>query len=486
MANLTCDICEGKLIVGAGGVAVCENCGMEHSKERLKEKLSENSVQTKPTPAAPQNDELLLENYLSMAESSCESTNKSEAENYANKALELSPHCVKAWFIKGKAAGWQSISGQVRLNECVLCFKKAIEFSSDDERDDYIDKTEDELTVILKAFINSRAEMFASYPTNDNATALIGSGQTTINTLSSVNEKMPITFDLHDFNDFIADRMNTSSITASDNADRKFGPSEAAKTQYAYNIWMANTDNCIKVLEYASAIATSSDVIENIYSNLKTLQLSVINSCSYKFVYNDYASGGYYTEDTCLTPFAKNARRNAISRYEIEKKNKLNQIKAKQESEHQMQIDKYWQEHADEKKQLEDYKQQLFAKKEELEKKKSVYSAEIASLYKNRAQTVPAEIERHQIQSRIYELNTAKNALGIFKTKERKEIQDEIDKLDKELAVIAQRIPEQIQKQKEQSNARINELNNFIIPIDKEIQLTIDEIAKVNTKLNLQ
>ena len=41
MAALVCDVCDGKLVMGSGGVAVCENCGMEHTKERMREKVQE-------------------------------------------------------------------------------------------------------------------------------------------------------------------------------------------------------------------------------------------------------------------------------------------------------------------------------------------------------------------------------------------------------------------------------------------------------------
>ncbi len=41
MKPLVCDICGGKLVMGAGGIAVCESCGMEYSPERMKEKVQE-------------------------------------------------------------------------------------------------------------------------------------------------------------------------------------------------------------------------------------------------------------------------------------------------------------------------------------------------------------------------------------------------------------------------------------------------------------
>ena len=41
MAALVCDVCGGKLVMGTGGIAVCDSCGMEHSKDRMQEKVQE-------------------------------------------------------------------------------------------------------------------------------------------------------------------------------------------------------------------------------------------------------------------------------------------------------------------------------------------------------------------------------------------------------------------------------------------------------------
>ena len=39
MAALVCDLCGGKLVMGSGGIATCDNCGIEHSADRMKEKI---------------------------------------------------------------------------------------------------------------------------------------------------------------------------------------------------------------------------------------------------------------------------------------------------------------------------------------------------------------------------------------------------------------------------------------------------------------
>lgn len=41
MAALVCDICGGKLVMQSGGVAKCDSCSMEYTKERIQEKVQE-------------------------------------------------------------------------------------------------------------------------------------------------------------------------------------------------------------------------------------------------------------------------------------------------------------------------------------------------------------------------------------------------------------------------------------------------------------
>lgn len=62
MAALTCDICGGRLKMGKGKIAICESCGMEHSVERVREKIQE----VKGTVHV--DNAHLIENFLSMAQ----------------------------------------------------------------------------------------------------------------------------------------------------------------------------------------------------------------------------------------------------------------------------------------------------------------------------------------------------------------------------------------------------------------------------------
>ncbi len=41
MKQLTCEVCGGKLVMQSGGIAKCDSCGMEYTKERIQEKVQE-------------------------------------------------------------------------------------------------------------------------------------------------------------------------------------------------------------------------------------------------------------------------------------------------------------------------------------------------------------------------------------------------------------------------------------------------------------
>ena len=102
MQALVCDLCGGKLVMGTGGTATCDSCGMSYSMERMKEKIQEiqGIVRIDHSP--------MIDNYLQMAQTALEADNKGEAETYANKIIEIDPENYQAWLIKGKSAGWQS------------------------------------------------------------------------------------------------------------------------------------------------------------------------------------------------------------------------------------------------------------------------------------------------------------------------------------------------------------------------------------------
>ena len=156
MAALVCDLCGGKLVMGAGGIATCDSCGMEHSPERMKEKVQEvkGVVQVDSSH--------LVENYMRMAQNAYDSGNKAEAENYCNKILETVPNHQQAWLLKGRAAGWQSTLGNIRFSEAINCFANAVANTEETEKASVINECKQEVSELAEALIRLRGERFAN------------------------------------------------------------------------------------------------------------------------------------------------------------------------------------------------------------------------------------------------------------------------------------------------------------------------------------
>ncbi len=118
-------------------------------------------------------------NYLLLAENASESKNYSDAENYSNKVIEINPNEAKAWFIKGKAAGWQSTVANLRLQETVNCFENAISMSGNDEV--FKEMVHKELKDILMASLLLADEHYINYPSTENAKIVLAIADTSIN-----------------------------------------------------------------------------------------------------------------------------------------------------------------------------------------------------------------------------------------------------------------------------------------------------------------
>ena len=147
MGAMVCDICGGKLVMNAGGIAVCDSCGMEYSKERVREKVQEikGTVVVDNTP--------LIKNYFEMANVAFKSKNYLEAENYCNKIIEIDSKNYKAWILKSKLAVIKAELENNAIYESTSILKKAFEYVPANEKNKIINE-EDVLSIIEEAFGN--------------------------------------------------------------------------------------------------------------------------------------------------------------------------------------------------------------------------------------------------------------------------------------------------------------------------------------------
>ena len=98
MAALVCDICGGKLVVQSGGVAKCDSCGMEYTKERIQEKVQEIKGTVKiDGPVETVKGDAEKERLLNMADDCFKKGNLDEARKIYKRVTEEYPNDWRGW-----------------------------------------------------------------------------------------------------------------------------------------------------------------------------------------------------------------------------------------------------------------------------------------------------------------------------------------------------------------------------------------------------
>ena len=95
MAALVCDLCGGKLVMGSGGIAICDSCGMEHSADRMKEKVQE----IKGTVRVDNSH--MVDNWMKMGTSAAQAGNNKEAYEYNPDKAVIADNLGQAYYLNG-------------------------------------------------------------------------------------------------------------------------------------------------------------------------------------------------------------------------------------------------------------------------------------------------------------------------------------------------------------------------------------------------
>lgn len=315
MSNLTCDICEGKITIKAGGVAVCEVCGMEHSKERLLEKTQE--IRSQSTSLAPSSksqqipiQQSNIASWLDMATSAQAASNNAEAEAYANRILEVDPEHWHAWSIKGSASGWQSNLKNLRLQETIQCFTKSLEFAPEERKKELSEILINELESLALAVVRLSGSHFVDYPVDVRLFS---------KNVSDVIKTVELfTFahalELPGFRNNIAFIIYTACFEAwTINITNDYQGDDNHPNHYQFSTFIEHTGNCIELIEFAIALKERSIVDKTYYEGLIAMQLRCCSACSYTKWYNQY--GTWYEKEYSLTGEAIRSRQTSIQKY---------------------------------------------------------------------------------------------------------------------------------------------------------------------------
>jgi len=426
MKRLTCEMCGSTDLIKQDGVFVCQVCGCKYSVEEARKMMMEGSEAAAPAPVRT-SDSGLVDNYLQMAENALDATNNEEAENYANKIIEIDPQAWRAWFIKGKAAGWQTTGRNNRYPESIVCWINAYKYAPAEERGKLMDAIAVEARNIGAAIVQMKSNNFTGFRSQENLNELNNAVSMVEKQMGDLKSKTDNNFDFYNdaFKTGLARVLNTGAVNASDATDKDFGPENRNRDKFSWNRYTAAQDMCLKVIDKAYALSYDDSLCITICNNYITIAKQVRDSCSYKWQYNEWSSEGIYVQDYSFTDEAKRYRTNAINEWQKKKEkhdpaarkrkcqSTLDTVNSRCGSEEKkLAIAQYWEAHEQEKTALE-------AEKTELEAKIAKLQGEIDN--------DPDKTDKEKLDSVINSLREKQSGLGLFKGKEKKALQAQID-----------------------------------------------------------
>ena len=457
MAALVCDLCGGKLVMGSGGIAICDSCGMEHSADRMKEKVQE----IKGTVRVDNSH--MVDNWMKMGTSAAQAGNNKEAYEYFTKVIEVDPSNWRAIFEKGKAGAWQSTLGNLRISELYQGIKMALETIEG------LNLSEEELISIKNEFA------VALFNINNAITDLMDQN------LSNLDDKY---FDSHWDQMWETRQRYITNVTQLEDAltlivDFTDDLSKSNVIEFKKRM-CSDLRNACSSIQYWTSYSQDSLGYLGFKPNEKQQYLDkywkLIDEIrevepSYgtdKWSYPDPFGPGLHMSDEIY---------NYWKRKDAERQEQKRKAAAKKR------FDDYWKEHAEEREQYETRIIEIDAEIKRINSQYYQYDAQISEIKKDLKQSVPAESQLFAIKKQQSDLNEQKSKLGIFAGKQKKQLQEQIDALQPQIANIEESIRHQRKSIQDDVSARVASVESQRKPLKDQINKLEEEKRRINTEL---
>ena len=481
MKRIVCEMCGSSDVIKQDGLFVCQSCWTKYSVEEAKKMMIEGTVRV--------DNSHLIENYLEMAYNAYGASNSAEAESYCNKIIEIEPTNYKAWMLKGKAAGWQSTLQNSRVSESVSAFSKAIQNAPEEEKEGLVEDAKEEIVNLSRAMLSLRGERFEKWPDEEESAGFMSDITSILNCAIQFISQAGVIIPVTDIMAPAATIINQSVVSAWKNKilpDYKGDPNDSDDRpgKYEWQTFIERIGYCTSLLEKAIDLCDDDDK-EDIqrYENLIHLHEQAIDSCSWDYDYTDYGKRWY--KEWQLTDQAKSTRRSWIRQYQskiatiksdLAKKEAAEKAekerKAREEA--KKRFDDYWAKHADEKVRLESERKGL---QEQIVILNTSQNEQVAKLNQEIA-AIPGQTEINSIDERIKKLSADKDALGLFKGKEKKALQEQINQAEAAKKAVQDRMAAAKKDLEGKIASAKNEIQRKVNTLQEKIDRTTSELIK--------
>lgn len=426
MKQLTCEMCGSTDLVKQDGVFVCQTCGTKYSVEEAKKMMVEGTVEVTGTVKV---DNLgTIDQYLTLAQNANAGHNYASCEDYANKILEIDSNHAEAWYLKGVASAWQSTTVNLRIKESISAWQNALMNVSKDNSEKMVNQIADTfdnaiyslISLLIKQTMGSslaRRSISKLYDSCNNvkqfyingclALSTICIAQTFVSESERFLEMRAKYISLNIWNE------NVSSMESRVLEMCRLNKN-ANQLTYTTQLYMAETISVVYLIPLIVEQDSQGPAFDRVISMENNVSQVLREGRFFEAAkLIDAEIGKHRTlKETTLE----------YNRREKQKKEEDKQKKEKEKAKQKR--DQYWKEHADEKLKLEEEMQALKLEKDKLYEKVNALNKEKDS--------VPAKKEIKDARERISTLFLQKNNLGLFKSKEKKSIQEQIYAVERE------------------------------------------------------
>lgn len=282
MQSIKCEMCGSNDIIKQDGIFICQHCGTKYSPEEAKKMFIQGTIKIDNAASS--------QNYLLLAENASDSKNYSDAENYSNKVIEINPNEAKAWFIKGKSAGWQTSVKNLRTEETIICFNKALALN---ENEDFKNDIHKELKDILIATASLSLDIYSGYPSIENSIDVLSIAKLSRSQYNDFCEKHSL--DRGDFDEILMLRLITYVITAYSSILNDYKGYDEHPSDFAFTQYLTRVDGAVSILDYATTLGNNAIALSSAYK--KKIEILTDKEASKSYT---IGSGGTWITDKSL------------------------------------------------------------------------------------------------------------------------------------------------------------------------------------------
>ena len=300
MKRIVCEMCGSSALIKHDGIFECQSCGTKYSVEEAKKMMIEGPVDVSGSTVRIDNSSS-IDNYYKMADSAFISNNNREAENYCNKIIEIDANNYKAWYLKGKAAGWQSTLANNRIDEAINCFVKSLDNAPNEDLSNQKLEVATAIETLTTGLIKLWCDHFAEFPSLDNVQKIVDYlGRENYYALQLLT-KCDVALD--GINKTTSTIINNGAMDAWNNKIWNDYWGEGHPTKYELSRFIEQS-NAVVILLLAAANLFYKDRI--LYENIIAVDTKLINAWSYTY------QNGTYVKESSLAVNVKQEKINQI------------------------------------------------------------------------------------------------------------------------------------------------------------------------------